>query len=90
LSYFEYDTAVATQKVSLSLDEELVAAARQHGGRRGLSGYVNEALRRQLQRDRLIELLDDAEQDVGPIGDDVMEEVRRAWPDGGRRQRRSA
>ena len=35
---------MATEKVSLSLDEELVAEAREAVGPRGLSSYVNRAL----------------------------------------------
>ncbi|MFI5053224.1 MAG: hypothetical protein ACHQDE_02590 [Acidimicrobiia bacterium] len=78
---------MTTEKVSLSLDEQLIEAARGKAGRRGLSGYVNHALRRQLQRDRLVAFLDDAEREVGPIDESVMEEVRRAWPESSKRQR---
>ena len=39
---------MTTEKVSLSLDQQLVEAARAKAGQRGLSGYVNDALRRQL------------------------------------------
>ena len=83
---------MATEKVSLSLDEELVAEARQAVGARRLSGYVNEALRRQLQRDRLSGLLAELEREAGPIEPRVMEEVRREWPEPGEgtAQRRSA
>ena len=41
------------EKVSLTLEEEVVAEAREVAGARGLSGYVNRALRHQLQRDRV-------------------------------------
>lgn len=68
-------------KVSLSLDHDLVAAARQRAGSRRLSGYVNEALRRRLQRDRLTELLTEMDAAQGPVDPAVLEEVRRAWPD---------
>jgi len=81
---------MSTEKVSLTLDEDLVEAARATAGRRGLSGYVNEALGRQLQRDRIVRFLDEAERKVGPIDTGVMEEVRRAWPEAPRRPRRSA
>jgi len=71
---------MATEKVSLTLEEELVAQAREAVGARGLSGYVNRALLHQLQSDRLGGLLDDLEREHGPIDPQVMEEVRRAWP----------
>lgn len=71
---------MATEKVSLTLEEELVAEAREAVGARGLSGYVNRALRRQLQHDRLAGFLAELEKENGPIEPQVMEEVRRAWP----------
>jgi Arc/MetJ family transcription regulator len=82
---------MSTEKVSLTLDDELVEQARRHAGQRGLSGYVNQALRRQLQRDRLIAFLDEVDQAAGAVDESVMEEVRREWPAAARpRRRRSA
>jgi hypothetical protein len=69
-----------TEKVSLTLEEGLLAEARTVVGSRKLSGYVNRALRLQLQHDRLACLLAELEQERGPIEPGVMEEVRRAWP----------
>jgi Arc/MetJ family transcription regulator len=71
---------MATAKTSLTLDKALLAEARQRVGRRSLSRYVNVALRHQLQRDRLAELLNELERQAGAIEPGVMEEVRRAWP----------
>lgn len=83
---------MAIEKVSLSLEEELVAEARNAAGVRGLSSYVNHALRHQLQRDRLTGLLAELEQENGPIEPQVIEEVQRAWPAPGEKdaRRRSA
>jgi Arc/MetJ family transcription regulator len=83
---------MATEKVSLTLEEDLVAEARDAVGVRGLSGYVNRALRHQLQRDRLAGLLAELEKETGPIEPELMEEVRRAWPAPGEKiyKRRSA
>lgn len=66
-------------KVSLSIDEDVLAAVRERAGRREMSAYVTEALRRQLQQDRLTELLDEMDRESGPIPADVMEEARRVW-----------
>ncbi len=71
---------MATAKTSLTLDKALLAAARELVGRRGLSRYVNRALQRQLQRDRLVGLLNELEQEAGPIEPQVMDEVRKLWP----------
>jgi Arc/MetJ family transcription regulator len=67
-----------TEKVSLILEEELLAEARELVGARGLSSYVNLALRHQLQHDRLAGLLAELEQEKGPIEPSVTEEVRQA------------
>jgi hypothetical protein len=69
-----------TAKISLTLEEDLVEEARSLAGSRGLSGYVNRALGRQLQHDRLAALLEELEREAGPIDERVLEEVRRAWP----------
>ena len=90
LSYLGYDSGVAVGKVSLSIDEDLLDEARARAGRRELSSYVNEALRRQLQRDRLTELLAEMEVETGPIPDDVMEEARRLWRAPAAKRRRRA
>lgn len=71
---------MATEKVSLSLEEELLVEARAVVGIRGLSGYVNRALSHQLQRDRVAALLAELDSEFGPVDPKVVEEVRRAWP----------
>ncbi len=71
---------MATEKVSLSLEEELLAEARAVVGIRGLSGYVNRALSHQLQRDRVTALLAELDSEFGPVDPKVVDEVRRAWP----------
>ena len=68
-----------TEKVALTLEAEILAEARDVAGVRGLSSYVNQALRHQLQHDRLTGLLAELEREKGPIEPEVMEEVRRAW-----------
>jgi Arc/MetJ family transcription regulator len=85
---------VAVAKVSLSIDEDVLDEARERAGRRELSSYVSEALRRQLQHDRIGELLAEMEERSGPIPEDLMEEARSLWrsPDEDERKarRRSA
>lgn len=80
-----------TEKVSLTLEKDLLAEAREVVGSRGLSTYVNRALRTQLQHDRLAELLGELEKEHGPMEPSVMERVRREWPsDEEQSERRSA
>jgi hypothetical protein len=54
--------------------------AREAVGARGLSSYVNRALRQQLQHDRLAGLLAELEEKHGPMDPRVLEEVRQEWP----------
>jgi len=79
---------MSTVKVSLSLDEAILAAARRSVGPRGLSHYVSEALRHQLQHDRLAGLLEKLERELGPVEPAVTEEVLKAWPAPERKSRR--
>lgn len=70
---------MAVSKVSLSIDEDVLAEARERAGRRGLSSYVNDALRRQLQQDRIADLLAEMDGEAGPIPAELMEEARELW-----------
>jgi hypothetical protein len=70
---------VSVTKVSLSIDEDVLSEARSRAGRRELSAYVTDALRRQLQQDRIAELLREMAAESGPIPDDAMEEARQLW-----------
>ena len=80
---------MAVAKVSLSLDAELLAQARERVGRRELSGYVNEALRRKLAHDRLGDLIDQLEAEHGPIPEEMVEEARQElWHTKPERRRR--
>lgn len=72
---------MASAKVSLTLDEDLVEQARALAGARGLSALVNEALRVKLQHERIRRLLDEMDEEHGPVPAETMEEVRREWPD---------
>ncbi len=48
-------------------------------GKRELSAYVSRALRRQLQRDRLHDLLQAMEDEIGPIPEPLLDEARELW-----------
>lgn len=70
---------MAMQKVSVTLDDELLAEARARVGGRGLSAYVNEALRRKLADDRWADFFAEAERETGPIPEEMIEEAHREW-----------
>lgn len=70
-------------KVSVSVDAELLAEARELAGRRGLSALINDALRVKLQHARVGRLLDEMDEEFGPVPAAIEEEVRREWPAAG-------
>lgn len=73
---------MATEKVSLTLDEKTLRDARKSAGRRGLSAYIDDAVSLQLQHERLRALLAEMEEESGPIPPEVMEEARKEWQRG--------
>ena len=78
---------MAVEKVSLSLDVDLIAKARQMAGPRGLSALVNDALRIKLQHERLRIIEMDAE--YGPVPAAELARARAQWPKRGAGKRRS-
>lgn len=69
-----------TEKVSLTLDQRLLAEARESVGSRGLSSFINTALERALQRDRIAKHLNELQEKHGPLDPEMVEEVRNLWP----------
>ncbi|MDQ2847353.1 MAG: CopG family transcriptional regulator [Actinomycetota bacterium] len=70
-----------TEKVSLSLDSELLAEARRRSEGYSLSAYVNNGLHRQVLVDRQREFLADWESEYGPIPEEALAEMTALWPD---------
>ncbi|WP_369391998.1 hypothetical protein AB5J72_33735 [Streptomyces sp. CG1] len=62
--------------VSASLHEGTIAARRARTGKRGMSAYVEALIRRQLERGRLRELIEDAEAEHGPVDQATVEAKR--------------
>lgn len=84
---------MTVEKVSLSLDADLVARARRVAGHRGLSALVNDALRIKLQHERLRTLLAQMDAEFGPVPADLLDRARATWLERGaakRKPRRSA
>ncbi|MCT2586158.1 hypothetical protein [Actinophytocola gossypii] len=66
-----------TTTVSVSLHSGTIGAVRGRAGRRGVSAYVEAAVRRQIERDNLDELIAAAEAEHGPLTEAEIEEKRR-------------
>lgn len=67
------------EKVSLSLDRDLVAEVRRRVGKRELSSFLNEALERRLQADAVVRYLDQTDQVAGPVPPEVAAGVDDAY-----------
>jgi hypothetical protein len=70
---------MATKKVSVTLDADLVTEIKTEVGERGFSAYLNDALTRRRQRERFAELERELAKEFGPIPDEVREQVRKEW-----------
>lgn len=63
---------MATDKLSATVDAELLARVRATAGRRGLSSFVNRALRHELDRVELLAFLDELEAEIGPVDPELL------------------
>ncbi len=68
-------------KISVTLEPKVAAELRDVAGPQGVSAFVNEAVRRQLQAQRLQHMLDDMDDEFGPVSETVAREVDAIpWP----------
>jgi hypothetical protein len=76
-----YDYFMKYAKISVTLDPKVAAELRAVAGPRGVSAFVNEAVRQQLQAQRLQHLLDEMDEEFGPVSEAIAHEVDAvAWP----------
>jgi len=73
---------VSMKKVSVTINEDVLARARELVGARGLSHYLSEALRLHIQHDSIGAWLAEAEARAGPIPDEIRAEAQLYWPQG--------
>ena len=72
---------MATSKFSTTLNPDRVREAKARVGERGFSRYLDQALGRALQHDRLADLEGDLAAVHGPIPDDVQRRIDQTpWP----------
>ena len=62
-------------KLSVTVEEDLVDELRERAGVRGISAFVNQAVRHELQLGRLGELLSDLENELGPPDEAMVVEA---------------
>ena len=68
-------------RISVTLEPNVAVELRAAAGTHGVSAFVNEAVRRQLQAQRLQHMLDDMDKEYGPVSEDIAREVDAVeWP----------
>jgi post-segregation antitoxin (ccd killing protein) len=76
-----------TQKYSVTMPRDIAEAARARSGPSGLSAYVTAAVARQLERDKLNELIEASEAENGPADTTAVEEKRAVFAQARTRKR---
>jgi hypothetical protein len=69
-----------TEKLSATVPKGLTAQIRERTCRGNVSAYVTQALLRQLEHDRLGDLVAELAQVHGPVSDDEVAAARSEWP----------
>jgi hypothetical protein len=67
------------EKVSLTLDRSLVDEIRAQFGGRALSASINELLYAALAQERVVELVDEMEEEAGAPSPEAYERVLAQW-----------
>lgn len=70
---------MATRKISVSVEEDLVDALHDRVGARGVSRFVSRAIRHELEREELGELLAELEEVLGPPDKELIAEAAAAF-----------
>jgi Arc/MetJ family transcription regulator len=73
------------KKVSVTLDADLVAEIKSEVGVRGFSAYLNDTIKRRRQHERLRGLLNELDEQFGPVPDEVRTQVAKEWDEFERR-----
>ncbi len=64
-----------TERISVTIDETVVERVREIAGPRGVSAFVDRALRHELARSELRLLLDELEVELGPADEQMVAEA---------------
>ena len=70
---------MGTRKISVTVEEDLVDALQGRVGTRGVSGFVTRAIRHELEREELGDLLADLEAQLGPPDEELVAEAAASF-----------
>jgi hypothetical protein len=71
--------ARAYAKISISIPADLAEALQHRVGARGVSGFAARAIRHELERAQLGELLAELDSELGPLPEALVREARTVW-----------
>lgn len=74
-------------KISITVEDEIVEQVRERVGARGVSAFMNQAARHELELARLGELLGDLENELGPPDEAMVADALASLDQLDRRQR---
>lgn len=74
------EALAASDAIAVSLPADIVAELRKQAGPGGVSGYIAEAVRHQLERDRLDDFLGWLDDEYGPVPEASMARAEELWP----------
>jgi hypothetical protein len=66
---------MSMSKLSVTVEDDLANELREQAGPRGISAFVNQAVRHELQLARLGTLLADLEDELGPPDEEMVAEA---------------
>jgi len=67
-------------KLSISIPSNLAEAIRERVGPRGMSRFIAKAIEHELEREQLRAYLDELDENFGPVPQQAIAELRKAWP----------
>ena len=70
---------MATSRITITIDEEVLDELKSRVAPGEVSSYVVDALRARLQRDPILELLENLDDLYGPLTDDEIAEGKVEW-----------
>ena len=70
---------MAATRITITVDEDVLAELKTRVGPGEVSSYVVDALRARLRKDPILELLEKLDEMYGPLTDEEIAEGRREW-----------
>ena len=70
---------MSTTKLSVTLDTQVAKSLKKYVSRQNVSRFVSEAIKHELERQQMRELIASMEREIGPPDPAVVEEARAAF-----------